>query len=115
MFKFLKRQEGNILFVVTSRIIVFCLSFSLVLGPSSVHAQSINFFNLPVPGTMVPLSTGYMPALMQGIIVDPTNPLRLDFIVDTGDTDLKGEALKDESLKMVKYFYAALTVPEEER
>jgi len=46
--------------------------------------------------------------------VHPENPLQLDFIVDTGDNHLQGETLKSEANKLIKYFMATLTVPDNE-
>ncbi len=70
--------------------------------------------NLPVPGTMVNLSQSFAPVILKGVRVYPDNPLRFDFILDTGDSKLKGQALKDESNRLIKYFLASLTVPEKD-
>ena len=40
--------------------------------------------------------------------------LQFDFIIDIGDDQLQGEALKEESQKLINYFMATLTVPEDE-
>lgn len=69
---------------------------------------------LPIPGTMVPTTAHYTPALIQGISVYPDNPLKFDFIFDTGDSGLNRETLRLEAAKQVKYFLAALTVPEDQ-
>ena len=80
---------------------------------SPVMAQTLpTVLNLPVPGTLVPLSQAYQPSLLKGLSIDPEDPLHIDFIVDSGEDHLQGEALKTETLKMVKYFLAALTIPE---
>ncbi len=63
---------------------------------------------------MITMSDEFIPVLVKGITLYPNNPLQFDFIVDTGDTDLEGEELKTESSKLIKYFLASLTVPEEE-
>ncbi len=69
---------------------------------------------LPSVGTMIRPTLAFDPAMIKGVTVFPDNPLRFDFIVDTGDTDLEGEPLKAESNKLIKYFLTALTVPEED-
>lgn len=74
----------------------------------------ISGLDLPAPGTMVGLSPSFAPIVIKGIKIFPDNPLRFDFIIDTGDPVLKGEVLKNESIKLIKYFLAALTVPEED-
>jgi hypothetical protein len=69
-----------------------------------------------VPGTMVSLSPVFAPVLIKGLKVNPTNPLAFDFILDTGDSNLSYDnpALKIESEKLIKYFFAAMTVPEKD-
>ncbi|MBF0532139.1 MAG: hypothetical protein HQL23_03475 [Candidatus Omnitrophica bacterium] len=69
---------------------------------------------LPSPGTMVPPTAGYAPAMIRGLIVHPENPLLIDFIIDTGHDKIRGERLKAESLKLIKYFYASLTIPDDQ-
>ncbi len=89
------------------------LAISLIcLGicPSSSHAQDV--LNLPAPGIMVAPSVGYHPVVLRGVKINAQNPLEFDFIIDSGDTGLQREALKDEADKIIKYFLASLTTPE---
>jgi hypothetical protein len=102
-------------------------------------AQADDFI-LPAPGVMVRLSPSIDPPLLKGIKVHPDNPLRFDFILDQGDEmPTRGHvpenvspgrlpsneglsakatqrqnpnALKEESTKLIKYFLASLTIPE---
>jgi diguanylate cyclase (GGDEF)-like protein len=69
---------------------------------------------LPEPGIAVPLSTAYEPALLRGLTIYPDNPLQFEFLVDSGDTFLRGQALRKQGERLIKYFLAALTIPEEE-
>jgi len=83
---------------------------------------------LPAVGVMISPSSTFAPAVIKGVKIFPDNPLRFDFIVDSGDSGLgvgvplvgtqKGQAqdlpLQNESQKLIKYFLAALTVPEED-
>jgi len=69
---------------------------------------------LPVPGTMVGLSGIYEPPVLLGLKIHPENPLLFDFIVDRGQTELSAEDLKSETEKLVKFFLAALTIPDKE-
>ncbi len=99
-----------------NRLVVFVIipafCFSLIIFPPTSYAQ--NVLNLPQLGSMVSMSPGFNPSIIRGITVHHDNPLRFDFIVDRGDNQLDGEALKEHGLRMVKYFLAALTVPENE-
>jgi SAM-dependent methyltransferase len=96
---------------------VVAFSFSLIVPPGS-YAQNPSIPagvpGLPVPGTLVPSSAGYMPVLIQGMTLHPDNPLKFDFIVDTGNSGLQSEDLTDEANKLIKYFLASLTVPEKD-
>ena len=86
------------------------------LGPIPiVQAQGLK---LPAPGFMVRISPPLNPPMLKGLKVYPDNPLRFDFILDKGDSSPsllqrgnKGE-LKQLSTKLIKYFLASLTIPE---
>jgi len=94
---------------------VVAMSFLMLsLTPPASAQIATGYLNLPVPGTMLAPSAGYIPALVKGITVDPSNPLHFQFILDTGHSRLEGEALREESDKLIKYFLASLTVPEDE-
>jgi len=72
----------------------------------SIQAQELR---LPVPGVMVALSPTFNPPILKGITVHPENPFKFDFILDKGDGN---SDVKQESSKLVKYFLASLTTPE---
>ena len=76
------------------------------LGPIPARADD---FVLPKPGVMVYLSPKFDPPLFKGIKVHGDNPFRFDFILDKGD---KAQTRTDESSKLIKYFLATLTIPE---
>jgi len=83
-----------------------------------VQAQD---FRLSAPGVMVHLSPEYDPAILKGLKVHPDNPFRFDFILDVGDgskPSLNGQVknlpLQQESTKLIKYFLASLTIPEQD-
>ncbi|GEM_PF-2749648 len=94
-----------------SLFIVMAFLSSCVM-PRQGYAQSL--LNLPQPGEMIGLSESFMPVVLKGMSIHPENPFLFDFIVDNGNTDLKGQALTDETTKLVKYFLAGLAVPEKE-
>jgi len=102
---------------LTYRFIATFVAFTFVFSsiPNTAAAQGVpTVLNLPIPGSMVPMSTGFQPAMVRGITINPNNPLEFDFIVDRGNTGLQGEELRDEATKLAKYFLASLTVPEDE-
>ncbi len=95
--------------------VIICLlvSFSLMsVVPTQALAQGV--FTLPAPGAAVPLSPGFVPVMLRGLQVNLENPFQFDFIVDSGNTGLRGNELRAESEKLAKYFLATLTTPEEE-
>ncbi|MFC1510305.1 hypothetical protein ACFL49_01460 [Candidatus Omnitrophota bacterium] len=94
--------------------LLICFFVSTTLVPA--HAQEFLSLglNLPQVGSMVHLSQGYTPAMIKGIKLFEDNPLQFDFILDAGESGLNGQALKNESEKLIKYFLASLAVPEED-
>lgn len=92
--------------------IAVLLSFNPVTG----YAQEMASGYLPVPGTKIYTSEAYTPMLVRGLKMDPAQPLKLDFIVDTGQSPYQpdgqsAEKLKSESQRLIKYFLAGLTIP----
>ncbi|MCP3683332.1 MAG: hypothetical protein GY861_11645 [bacterium] len=106
-----KNKKNIFLRLISVWVILAFLSLSI---PSQyVYAQSV-VLQLPKPGVMVHTSSAYVPALIKGITIHPQNPLKFDFIIDTGDSSVKDESLKAETNKLIKYFLASLTVPEKD-
>jgi ribosomal protein L21E len=65
----------------------------------------------------VSLSEAFGPPLLKGVKVYPDNPFRLDFILDKGDWDIEtghAPSLQNESTRLIKYFLASITVPEQD-
>ncbi len=89
-------------------LLAFLVNF---LGP--LPLARADDFSLPVPGVMVRLSPPLDPPLLKGIKVHPDNPLKFDFILDQGDSLVpSGVALKQEATRLIKYFLASMTIPE---
>src|SRR5271168_1805373 len=101
-----------------SVIVSFFLTSLTPLPPA--HADSI--LNLPAPGTMVSVSPSFSPALIKGLTVHKDNPFLFDFIVDPGSSTVipakagiqYQEQLKAQADRMIKYFFAALTIPDKD-
>ncbi len=85
---------------------------TLITPPQNLYAQTV--LDLPAAGTMVSVSPSFDPALIRGLTVHRDNPFLFDFIVDPGQSKLSRQVLKDESDRMIKYFFAALTIPDKD-
>ncbi|MCR4337042.1 MAG: hypothetical protein NUV91_04465, partial [Candidatus Omnitrophica bacterium] len=92
-----------------SSFVVLSFLFTFLIPANSVLAQGVA---LPTPGTLVPPSTSFEPIIIKGIRIHPENPLKFNFIVDPGDTQANEARLREEGLKLIKYFFATLTIPE---
>jgi len=95
-----------------SLLIIAIFSISTIIIPSNSYAQGVA--NLPAPGAMVLTSPAFNPPIIKGITIHTEDPFIFDFIIHPGDENLQGKKLKEESTKLIKYFMAALTVPEDE-
>jgi len=65
---------------------------------------------LPQPNQLVGLSQNYSLPTLRGLKINPKNPLNMEFIIDPG-TD--GKIDSDKASLLIKYFLAALTIPQE--
>ncbi len=93
-------------------ILVFSLTQTFFSVPITSYAQ--NVLPLPPVGAFVNISQDFSPVILRGLITSPEQPLRFDFIVDTGDNNLEGPEFTEEATRMIKYFLASLTIPEDE-
>ena len=96
-------------------ILVAFISTSIKSPAYAQKAQQGMITRLPVPGVMVHLSPEFTPAHLQGITIHPDNALQFDFLIHKGDKVLEGEQKKEEYKKLVKYFLASLTIPDEDQ
>ncbi|NTV29614.1 MAG: hypothetical protein HGA80_05995 [Candidatus Omnitrophica bacterium] len=64
------------------------------------------------PGEQVALSARFTPAYLCGMSVHPNEPFNFDFLVHRGDEDLPADRKQDEYARLIKYFLAALAVPD---
>lgn len=92
--------------------VILTYFFSCVIGPAPAAAQT--FTPLPSPGMILPLSQPFTPVLIKGLVTHPDNPLRFEFLIDQGQESLSNDEMRRESLRLIKYFLAALTIPEDE-
>ena len=111
MMTFIDKKQTSITYRILSGFIAFTFIFSIILPPGVSYA---GILQLPMAGTMIHMSPGFVPPMVQGITIYPDNPLKFDFIINGGDDELSGDALKEESRKLIKYFLASLTVPQDE-
>lgn len=101
------------------KLFILALIMSLVIQANQVmivpmaRAQQVSFL-LPNPGAATSLSQPYSPVLLEGIRLQSNQPYQLEFIVNTGDANLVGQQLEKESYRLINYFLASLTVPEDE-
>jgi len=79
-----------------------------IVNITPVQAASLN---LPAPTQFIPLSDSYSFPVLKGIKLNPDNPLKIDFIIDTADKD---NISKQEAEQLINYFLAGLTLPEED-
>lgn len=94
----------------TSPLLALTFIFSFLLCPF-VAAQEVDL-KLPPPSKIKPVSKPFQPLVLKAITVNPQDPFLFDFLIDKGDSKLEGAALDAETQKLVKYFLAALTIPE---
>ncbi len=64
---------------------------------------------------MVQLSPAFVPAHLMGLAVHPENALKFDFLVHQGDGHLNPAQKQVEYTKLIKYFLASLTIPDQDQ
>jgi len=87
------------------------LVFSATSTPHLIYAQNISA--LPAAGTLLSPSSQFSPVMLKGLRLDPNDPLKFNFIVDTGNDKADPAFLKEESQRLINYFLAVLATPED--
>jgi len=101
---------------VISITVLVAFLLTSIKGPSYAQsAQPGAWLNLPVPGVLVHLSPEFTPAHLLGMTIHPDNALQFDFLIHKGQQDLDDTQRRAEYKKLVKYFLASLTIPDEDQ
>ena len=98
-------------------LVIFSVTSLNTIGYAQ-SAQSVSVSNMPwmpKPGVRVGLSPEFKPAHLLGMTIHPDNALQFDFLIHRGDTSLSDSQKKEEYNKLVKYFLASLTIPDEDQ
>lgn len=110
-------KQPNYTFYATKKrffpfITAFILTLISICPPVGGQTQILN---LPKIGTHLGLTETFTPPLIQGLTLNPDDPFKIDFTITHGDIAFEEETFKSTSLAMVKYFLAALTVPDSDQ
>ena len=101
---------------VVSMVILTAFISTSVKSP--VYAQAASESQMPwmpKPGVMVRLGPEFAPSQLTGMSIHPDNALQFDFLINKGNQILEGDQKKEEYKKLVKYFLASLTIPDEDQ
>ncbi len=69
---------------------------------------------MPGPTELINTTSDFNLPTLKGIQVYPDNPFKFDFIIDEEDTKFSQDKIKQESTKLINYFLASITIPEED-
>ena len=86
------------------RKLIFCLVLlSFIADMACSYGVSAQTLNLHAPGELLPQSRDYSLPILKGLKLDPRDPLKIDFIIDTAN---QGKVSKEEAdAKVVQSLY----------
>nr|CAX68910.1 Hypothetical protein JG1_0240 [uncultured bacterium] len=93
---------------ITSFFVLFAFVLSAIFPGNSFCQEMSAVF----PKGGVGLTPTFTPAHLKGMVINPADPFKFDFIVDRGEQSLADSAKQSEYSKLIKYFLAALAVPD---
>ncbi len=97
---------------ITSFFVLVAFGLTCIMPPQG-FAQTISAVGLmPMPGTQAGLSPVFTPAHLKGMVINPNDPFKFDFLIYRGDAPLTQEQKKAEYARLIKYFLASLAVPD---
>ncbi len=112
----LRGDRGHYVCLSINKFIIFLtvLFIWFTVSPSILLAQRITSLNLPLPGSIVNPTSAYVPVLLKGLTIDTEDPFQFNFIVDNGNTNFVDVDVQRESQRLINYFLAAMTVPQDD-
>ncbi len=97
---------------ITSFLVLATFIVSCIMPPQG-FAQSLSAVGLmPLPGNMVAVTPAFTPAHLWGMAMHPNDPFKFDFLIHRGNETLTAVEKTQEYTKLIKYFLAALAVPD---
>lgn len=103
-------QTLRILIFLPARIFIFALAIFFSLS-GSAFTQNISLPDLPAAGARLGLSKDFSYPVFTGLRFNPDDPLNLTFLADRSGKD---KIDNDEAARLIRYFLAGLTLPEDE-
>ncbi len=91
----------------TAYVVLLVFIFGCVMPPRGL-AQSL----LPSPGAVTALTPAFTPAHLKGMVIDPSDPFKLDFLIHRGDEPLTEEQKRAVYPRLIRYFLASLAIPD---
>ncbi len=109
-------KKGTIGFRAIGLYVAVCLaagSMYFYVQRLGVNDEQAHAVALDLPSAQQLLAPSYTHSypVLKGIQLDPKDPLKLQFVIDTQDKD---EISEEEASDLIKYFLAALTTPEQD-
>ena len=115
MFNALKALKKNVFYRLGISLFTLILTLNFLNVSSLSYANAADSsLNLPAAGSMIGLTKAFEPVVIKGININTSDPLKFDFIIDEGTTRLDEGALTKETTKLMKYFLASLTIPDQQ-
>ncbi|MBF0531693.1 MAG: AAA family ATPase [Candidatus Omnitrophica bacterium] len=98
---------------ILKRLVAFVVLLCFLL--LNVRPLAAGGWPQPPSVTILDSSRPFTPFLLKGVTIDPRNPLHFDFIFDPGQSSMSTNHSEKEASRIVKYFLAALALPEKDR
>lgn len=103
-------KKGSALWKGFVALVVTTFVFSIfAIDMLRVRTTQASVLELPEPTQMLSLTKAYSLPVLAGLKLDVNNPLNIEFLVDLGDSK---DIQEKEASSLIRYFLAALTVPE---
>src|SRR3989338_6988015 len=114
MISYLQKGKKTLSYRIFAGFLSISFVLSMMVPPGYAQVKAPTVLNLSPPGMRLAPTPVFTPPLVQGITLYPHNPLEFSFIIRQGVEKVEGNPFMSEAQKMVKYFLASLTIPEDE-
>ncbi|MEW5895508.1 MAG: hypothetical protein AB1650_07115 [Candidatus Omnitrophota bacterium] len=118
-FSLVFKKKSLLLELTCRKILSVLLSLLLLCGPGypgsiAGRADAAEDEAMPAPGQILDTGEKYNRPVLKGIKLYPDDPFKLDFIIDRGREEISPADMREESVRIIRYFLTALTFPEKD-
>ncbi|MCP4652251.1 MAG: hypothetical protein GY858_02555, partial [Candidatus Omnitrophica bacterium] len=93
---------------------IFLSSFAVYFSQLTTKSYASVLPYMPSPTKLLKVSDQFNYPVLCGIKFYPQDPFKFDFVIDKKDSNIADGEIKEEALKLIRYFLSSVAIPEDD-